>query len=90
MPVRDGLIFLDRVSDRAPQSIGAVELSHFAPTTIAKPFDAPMAGAGSLAIFKELGHVRDVSVTLFRLAWSDDNATPLVERACNTQAFHKI
>jgi len=52
MPVRDGLIFLDRVSDRAPQSIGAVELSHFAPTTIAKPFDMPMAGAGSLAIFK--------------------------------------
>jgi hypothetical protein len=54
MPVRDGLIFLDRVSQCAPQRIGAAGPFHSAPTI--KPFDAPLAG--SFASFKELGRVR--------------------------------
>jgi hypothetical protein len=43
MPVRDGLIFLDRVSQCAPQRIGAAGPFRSAPGVIAKPFDAPLA-----------------------------------------------
>jgi hypothetical protein len=54
MPLRHASILLHRVSDRAPQRIGAAGSFHSAPTI--KPFDAPLAG--SFASFKELGRVR--------------------------------
>jgi hypothetical protein len=54
MPVRHPSILLHRVSQYAPQRIGAAGPFHSAPTI--KPFDAPLVG--SLAIFKELGRVR--------------------------------
>jgi hypothetical protein len=41
MPVRDRVIFLDRVSQCAPQRIGAAGPFRFAPTI--NPFDAPLA-----------------------------------------------